>query len=151
MPASTPAGELPQRPEIRLPVRVYFYDTDSGGVVHNIAYLRMIEQARSELASSLGWTLQEMTSGARECPVVARTEIDYLRPARLGDDLEIVARLAGMEKIRFYIEFVMRRPADGVEICRCRQTMVTVALDSGRPRPLRPAWRERWPELVQQV
>ena len=140
---------LPEIPEVTVDVRVYFFDTDSGGVVHNVAYLRMIEVARSELASSLGWGLEEMTTGDRECPVVARTEIDYLKPARLGDDLRIHARLVRMEKIRFYIEFEVLRPSDGALLCRCRQTMATVSLDSGRPRPLREAWRNRWPALLQ--
>ena len=144
------ASSLPDIPEVTVGIRVYFFDTDTGGVVHNVAYLRMIEVARSELSSVLGWSLGEMTSGSRECPVVARTEIDYLKPARLGDDLQIHARLTAMEKIRFYIGFEVLRPADGTVICRCRQTMVTVALDSGRPRLLREAWRTRWPGLLQE-
>ncbi len=142
---------LPDIPEATVKVRVYFFDTDAGGVVHNIAYLRMIEIARSELAVSLGWSLDQMTTGNRECPVVARTEIDYLKPARLGDDLQIHAWLAGMEKIRFYIEFVVSRLSDGAVISRCRQTMVTVALDSGRPRPLREDWSAKWPALEQKA
>ncbi|MDR1305472.1 MAG: acyl-CoA thioesterase [Verrucomicrobiales bacterium] len=138
--------QLPEHPEINLPLTVYFFDTDAGGVAHNVAYLRMVEIARSELAAKLGWSLKDMSTG--ECPVVARTEIDYLRPARLGDELHLHSRLAGMEKIRFYIETVITRAADGAVICRCRQTMVTVQLATGRPRSLRKDWRARWPRLI---
>ncbi|MDR2463967.1 MAG: acyl-CoA thioesterase [Verrucomicrobiales bacterium] len=138
--------ELPDTPEIIIPLTVYFFDTDAGGVVHNAAYLRMVEIARSDLAEKLGWPLTAMAAG--ECPVVARTEIDYLKPARLGDDLRAHSRLAGMEKIRFYIETVISNAADGAVFCRCRQTMVTVQLRTGRPRSLRKDWRAKWPRLV---
>lgn len=136
---------LPDSPALTVPVKVYFYDTDAGGVVHNVAYLRMIEQARSELAEYLGWPLRDMTREA--CPVVARTEIDYLRPARLGDTLHIHARLTRLEKVKFVIEFEMRRAGDDTLVVRCCQEMVTVDLSSGRPRRLREDWRQRWPHL----
>jgi YbgC/YbaW family acyl-CoA thioester hydrolase len=139
-------SELPDNPELGINLKVYFFDTDAGGVVHNVAYLRMIEIARSDLAEKLDWTLKAMASG--ECPVVARTEIDYIKPARLGDELHIHSRLAGMEKIRFYIETVISNAVNGEVFCRCRQTMVTVQLATGRPRSLRKDWRAKWPQLV---
>src|SRR5471032_1768849 len=74
------AAPLPAVPRLTVPLEVYYFDTDAGVVVHNIAYLRMIEIARSQLAASLGWTLEEMNRTGL-VPVVARTEIDYLRPA----------------------------------------------------------------------
>ncbi|MFH1066978.1 MAG: thioesterase family protein [bacterium] len=137
---------LKKEPVTRTPVRIYFFDTDAAGVTHNVAYLRLIELARSHFAEALGWPLREML--ADNCPVVARTEIDYLKPARLGDELEIKAELKGMEKVRFYIAFEVTRPADDAVICRAVQTMVTVDLQTGRPKPLRQDWRERWPHLV---
>src|SRR6202453_2817569 len=97
-------AQLPAIPRLTVPLEVYYFDTDAGGVVHNIAYLRMVEIARSQLAASLGWTLEEMNSTGL-VPVVARTEIDYLKPARLGDRLLINAELMKMEKIRFLIRF----------------------------------------------
>jgi acyl-CoA thioester hydrolase len=144
---SPEAGGLPEKPELSVPVKVYFYDTDAGGVVHNVAYLRLIEQARSELAVSLGWDLKAMLSADGHCPVVSRTEIDYLKPARLGDVLDIHGEMVAMEKVRFHLAFTIRRQ-DGAELCRARQVMVTVNLASGRPQPLRRDWLERWPHLV---
>lgn len=139
--------ELPEKPQLRVPVKVYFYDTDAGGVVHNVAYLRMIEYARSELAEYLGWPLHEMMQGV--CPVVRRTEIDYLKPARMGDDLTIRAELTKMDRIRFYISFEMVRLSDNALICQATQTMVPVDLSTGRPVPLRKDWLERWPDLLE--
>ena len=128
-------------------IKVYYFDTDAGGVVHNIAYLRMVEVARTDLAEKLGWTLAEMGASGI-VPVVARTEIDYLKPAKLGDTLRIEGRLTKMEKIRFHLLFEIFRAADGIKLAACRQTMVTVNLASGRPQSVPKAWVEAFPELL---
>ena len=75
-------------PGIRTNVQVMFFDTDCGGVVSNIAYLRFIEIARTHLAEKLGLAVVEMAQ-KETYPVVVRTEIDYRRAARLGDRLVI--------------------------------------------------------------
>lgn len=137
-------ANLPEIAERTYPAQVYFFDTDAGGVVHNVAYLRMIEVARSDFAEYLDWPLAEMVKAGGICPVVARTEIDYLKPARIGDDLKIHCKLEEMQRVRFTISFLMVRLGDGAEICRCRQDMVPVDLASGKPRPLRSDWREKW-------
>ncbi|MDG1071889.1 MAG: hotdog domain-containing protein, partial [Akkermansiaceae bacterium] len=67
---------------------VMFFDTDCGGVVHNIAYLRMIETCRTKLAGLMGMDLPTMAE-TQLYPVVVRTEIDYRASAKLGDQLEI--------------------------------------------------------------
>jgi len=72
------------RHSIVTPVQVMFFDTDAGGVVHNIAYLRFIETARTLLAVRLGMDWDRMAHTS-VFPVVVRTEIDYKRPAILGD------------------------------------------------------------------
>jgi len=139
---------LPPQPRLTVPLEVYYFDTDAGGVVHNIAYLRMIEIARSQLAASLGWTLEEMGRTGL-VPVVARTEIDYLKPARLGDQLSVTAELIRLEKIRFFIQFVIATAAQpDLIFVRCIQTMVTVQLPGGRPQRVPAAWREAYPQLL---
>jgi YbgC/YbaW family acyl-CoA thioester hydrolase len=138
---------LPE-PHLTVPLEVYYFDTDAGGVVHNIAYLRMVEIARSQLAASLGWTLEQMHRTGL-VPVVARTEIDYLRPARLGDQLLVTAELAKMEKVRMLMSFIIASadPPETVFI-RCVQTMVTVQLPGGRPQRVPQAWRDAYPGLI---
>jgi acyl-CoA thioester hydrolase len=140
---------LPARPHLSVPLEVYYFDTDAGGVVHNIAYLRMVEIARSQLAASLGWTLGDMQSTGL-VPVVARTEIDYLKPARLGDALTIEAELVGLEKVRMYMRFEIRSAkSPDILFARCTQTMVTVQLPAGRPQRIPESWREAYPQLAQ--
>ncbi len=139
---------LPAEPRLDVPIEVYYFDTDAGGVVHNIAYLRMIEIARSQLADSLGWSLEEMHRTGL-VPVVARTEIDYLKPARLGDHLLITAELIGLEKIRSFMRFTIGSATDPTLVfARCTQTMVPVQLPGGRPQRAPAAWREAYPHLI---
>jgi YbgC/YbaW family acyl-CoA thioester hydrolase len=137
---------LPSSPSIEVPIKVYFYDTDAGGVVHNISYLRWIETARSQLAESLGWSLVDMTAGS--CPVVARTEIDYLKPAKLGDEVIVKTELFALERVRFFISYEIRKKSDGLLFSKAKQTMVPVDLKTGRPQALRKDWLEAWPQLL---
>ena len=142
-------SSLPARPHLSVPLDVYYFDTDAGGVVHNIAYLRMVEIARTQLAASLGWTLDDM-SRTGLVPVVARTEIDYLKPARLGDALTLEAELVGLEKIRMLMRFEIRSAKQpDLLFARCTQTMVTVQLPGGRPQRIPESWRAAYPQLAQ--
>ena len=145
--ASSASSPLPIRPRLIVPLEIYYFDTDAAGVVHNIAYLRMVEIARSQLATSLGWSLKEMNRTGL-VPVVARTEIDYLRPARLGDSLLVSAELIRLEKVRSFIRFeIASAPQPELIYVRCIQTMVTVQLPGGRPQRVPAAWLAAYPHL----
>jgi acyl-CoA thioester hydrolase len=77
----------------RFPVRVYWEDTDAGGIVFYANYLKFFERARTEWLRSLGVhqsALREQTGGIF---VVGETSVRYLRPARLDDELIVTARL----------------------------------------------------------
>src|SRR5438034_10824667 len=105
-------------PRIRTEVQVMFFDTDCGGVVSNIAYLRFIEIARTMLTEELGLALADMAQ-TQIYPVVVRTEIDYRRAAKLGDRLVIEGRLDRLERARLCCAFrIVRRP-DAVLIAEC--------------------------------
>jgi YbgC/YbaW family acyl-CoA thioester hydrolase len=123
-----------------------FFDTDAAGLVHNIAYLRFIETNRSLLAEKLGYPLQEMLS-CGDCPVVARTEIDYRRPARLWDALLVRGELAEFERSRFWCAFTITRPSDGTLIVTCRQMLVVVQLPELKVQRLPSHWRTNFAHL----
>ena len=122
---------------------VMFFDTDCGGVVHNIAYLRMIETCRTRLAVKLGMDLRTM-SETSVYPVVTRTEIDYKRPAKLGDWLVIRGRLAEITKARFWCTFEMIREADEALLVTARQSLALVRMPEGKPLRLPVEWADRW-------
>jgi len=133
-------------PSIVTREEVMFFDTDCGGVVHNIAYLRMIETARTKLAGRMGMGLRDMAE-RKEFPVVVRTEIDYRKPAVLGDELEIYGALVGLEGIRFWMSFEVRRAADTTLLITCRQQLALVRMPEGRPIRLPREWPELYPSL----
>ena len=127
-------------PRIRTDVQVMFFDTDCGGVVSNIAYLRFIEIARTRLAEELGLALAEMTQKQRY-PVVVRTEIDYRRAARLGDRLVIEGWLDRLERARFRCAFRITRPQDKTLIAECRQMLALIELSTGKLLRLPEHWK----------
>src|SRR2546421_11197095 len=98
-------------PRIHTDVQVMFFDTDCGGVVSNIAYLRFIQIARTHLAEKLGLELVEM-SQKQPYPAVVRTEIDYRRAAKLGDRLVVESRLDRGGRARIWRGFHITPPPD---------------------------------------
>lgn len=123
-----------------------FFDTDIGGVVHNIAYLRMIETARTRLAATMGLKLREM-SQTQIYPVVVRTEIDYRKPATLGDELIISGRLDSVERVRFWVAFEIRRAGEENVLITCRQSLALVQMPQGKPLRLPEDWMEKYGHL----
>jgi YbgC/YbaW family acyl-CoA thioester hydrolase len=128
-------------PRIRTQVQVMFFDTDCGGVVSNIAYLRFIEIARTLLAEELGLALTEMAENQRY-PVVVRTEIDYRRPARLGDQLVIKGWLDRVERARFWCAFQITRPKDNTLIAESRQMLALIEMPEGKLLRLPEHWEK---------
>jgi len=118
-----------------------FFDTDCGGVVHNIAYLRFIETARTLLAEKLGMKLIEMAQ-TREYPVVVRTEIDYRRAAKLGDRLRIDGWLDRVERARFWCAFQIRRIGDEELMVECRQMLAVIQMPEAKLLRLPTAWEQ---------
>jgi YbgC/YbaW family acyl-CoA thioester hydrolase len=138
-------------PRIRAEVQVMFFDTDCGGVVHNIAYLRFIEIARTLLAERLGLVLAEMAETKRY-PVVVRTEIHYRRAARLGDCLAIEGWLDQFERVRFWCGFKIVRPRDDALIAECRQTLALIEMPAGKLHRLPETWEQyKTSDLTEQV
>jgi len=118
---------------------VMFFDTDCGGVVHNIAYLRMIETCRTKLAGLMGMDLATMAQ-TQLFPVVVRTEIDYKTPARLGDHLEIHGHVSEIGKVKFWCEFTVFRKGEARPLIQCRQALALVQMPEGKPQRLPKEW-----------
>jgi YbgC/YbaW family acyl-CoA thioester hydrolase len=118
---------------------VMFFDTDCGGVVHNMAYLRMIETCRTKLAALMGMDLKKM-SLTQLFPVVVRTEIDYRKPAKLGDHLEIHGRVSEIGKVKFWCDFTVTRMGEDRPLITCRQALALVQMPQGKPQRLLFDW-----------
>jgi YbgC/YbaW family acyl-CoA thioester hydrolase len=123
---------------------VQFYDTDCGGVVSNIAYLRFVEQARTELFQNLGMGLAEMNE-TQLFPAIVRTEIDYRSPAKLGDAIIVTASLEKVEKVRATCSFLLeteREPGKTLLLVSAKQIIALVQMPSGRPRRMPAEWAD---------
>jgi len=130
-----------KQPRIRTEVQVMFFDTDCGGVVSNIAYLRFIEIARTLLGEELGLPLADMTKTQRY-PVVVRTEVDYRHAAKLGDRLMIEGWLDELQRARFWCAFRILRPVDRTLIADCRQMMALIEMPAEKLLRLPIAWEK---------
>jgi acyl-CoA thioester hydrolase len=91
----TPEHTPSSRPPFRLPLRVYWEDTDAGGIVFYANYLKFFERARTEWLRSLGVQQQALRDETGAMFVVSDTQVRFLRPARLDDLLQVSARLLG--------------------------------------------------------
>jgi YbgC/YbaW family acyl-CoA thioester hydrolase len=133
-------------PTIQTETQVMFFDTDCAAVVHNIAYLRFIEVARTHLAEQIGMGLRAMAE-THQYPVVVRTEIDYRKPAVLGDILVVHGRLESVERMRFWCAFEIRRRGDDALIVTSRQMLALIQMPPGRPIRLPAEWAVRFAHL----
>ena len=75
-----------------LPVRVYYEDTDAGGVVYHTGYIRFFERARTEWLRALGYSQDKLAQEAGVLFTVVELTVRYLKPARLDDLLQVLAR-----------------------------------------------------------
>jgi acyl-CoA thioester hydrolase len=81
-------------PSFVFPIRIYWEDTDAGGIVFYANYLKFFERARTEWLRSLGIQQQSLKEESGGMFVVSETQIKYFSPARLDDLLEVTARTA---------------------------------------------------------
>jgi YbgC/YbaW family acyl-CoA thioester hydrolase len=130
-------------PRISLDEEIMFYDTDCGQVVHNLAYLRLIEKARTMLAREMGLDMKEMAT-RNQFPVLLRTEVDYRKPAVLSDIVRIEGGLERLERVRFWVNFRITRPSDGIVLVTCRQSLALVEMPQGKVLRLPASWYDQW-------
>ncbi|QEA11618.1 tol-pal system-associated acyl-CoA thioesterase [Comamonas flocculans] len=86
------------------PVRVYWEDTDAGGIVFYANYLKFFERARTEWLRALGHGQQQLKATLGAMFVVTDAQLRYLRPARLDDELLITTALAGHSRASITVQ-----------------------------------------------
>ena len=108
------------------PIRVYYENTDAGGVVYHGEYLKFLERARTEWLRHLGFDHQGLARSHRVSLVVTALAIDFVKPARLDDTLAVGVQLESLGKARCVFAQEIRRE-DEVLV----RAKVTVACVSG--------------------
>ena len=122
--------------EFLWPVRVYYEDTDSGGVVYYANYLKFMERARTEWLRQLGFEQDELIHNDDVIFAVRSVQVDYLLPARFNDELKVSARLIEQGRASLTIEQKITRVMDSSLLCKGTVKIVTLRPDSFKPRAI---------------
>lgn len=131
---------LVSHPAFHIPVRVYWEDTDAGGIVFYANYLKFFERARTEWLRSLGLNQQHLRDTVGGMFVVTHAQLDYLRPARLDDVLHVSAVLqtAGRASLTIAQQvFLQPVSADGTPQLLCQGAVRVGWVDAASMRPAR--------------
>jgi acyl-CoA thioester hydrolase len=127
----------------RWPLRVYYEDTDFGGVVYYANYLRYFERARTEWLRSLGIEHQALAREAGLQFVVRRAEIDFLRGARLDDALEVTVAIT--ERKRTWLMLKQQALREGEPMASALVQAACVRCADFKPAPLPAALTDKLP------
>ena len=117
------------------PIRIYWEDTDAGGIVYYANYMKFMERARTEWLRALGFSQKQLAEETGVLFSVVDMTVRYLKPARLDDMLEVLARadICGGASVAFEQEI---RNAAGELLAQGQVRVACVAADSFKPRRL---------------
>ena len=118
---------------MKIQVRVYYQDTDAGGVVYHAQYLSFMERARSELLNKVGIDLARFTREHGVLFVVFQIAITYHEPARLNDMLSVSAEVVKMGRA----SLVFRQRVERGAALLCEADVTVALVDRERMRPAR--------------
>ena len=105
-------------------VKIYYEDTDSGGVVYYANYLKFLERARTEAIFSLGLSNTNLLKEHGTLIIVKSCNINYIKPAKFEDNLKIVSKLKSMTRTSFLMQQVFER--DNRIISEAEVRLVTI-------------------------
>ena len=123
----------------RYAVRVYYEDTDAGGVAYHATYLRFAERARTEALRDAGIPHADLVQRFNLMFVVRRVEVDYLRPARLDDSLTVVSEPLAVGGASVTLRQDVRGPDGSCAVLTVR--LACVRPGEGKPGRLPQRWR----------
>ena len=113
------------------PVRVYFENTDAGGVVYHSEYLKFLDRARTEWLRHLGFDHQALARDHRVVFVVTSAAIEFAKPARLDETLAVSVRLESLGKVRCVFLQEVRR--DDEVLVKAKVTVAAVTGEGMKP------------------
>jgi acyl-CoA thioester hydrolase len=116
------------------PVRIYWEDTDAGGVVYHASYLRFLERARTEWLRTLGVDQRALKARTGLAFMVREMQLDFLRPALLDDELQVTVEVRERRAASILFNQSIRR-ADGAVLVHAEVRVACV--DVGRMQPAR--------------
>ena len=120
-------------------LRVYWEDTDAGGVVYHSNYLNFFERARTEWLRSIGISQSELSSQHNLVFAIRKMDIDFLAAARLDDELDVSVQSVKIGASRMTFSQEMTRRSDGRNLAKANVTAACLAADSFKPDRI-PGW-----------
>jgi acyl-CoA thioester hydrolase len=119
-----------------MPVRVYYEDTDAGGIVYYANYLKFMERVRTEWLRSLGYEQDVIIAQDRVVFAVRSAQMDYLKPAVFNDLLQVTAEIIERNKASLvFSQNIYRENSQGVleHLVSGKIKIVSVNMDSFKP------------------
>ena len=95
--------------EFKYNTKVYYEDTDAAGIVYYANYLKFLERARSEAIYSIGLTNKKLLNDYGTVIIVKSCKIDYKKPAKFEDSLEIISKIKTISKSSFTMDQIIKR------------------------------------------
>ena len=118
------------------PIRIYWEDTDAGGVVYHGSYLRFLERARTEWLRSIGIDQSRLKTEHGLVFVVSAVSVSFKRPARLDDELLATSLLSKRGGASLHFQQTLIRPASGETVLEAEVRAACVQAQSFRPMPI---------------
>ena len=125
-------------------VRVYYEDTDAGGVVYYANYLKFMERARTEWLRELGYEQDELIARDDVLFAVRHIEIEYLQPARLNDAILIDVQLVDASAATMTLAQQITKQNESGVLCRGTVKIVCLKASTFKPTALPPTIRNLW-------
>jgi acyl-CoA thioester hydrolase len=122
------------------PLRVYFEDTDAGGVAYHARYLHWAERGRTEALRAMGLPHQEMIARHGVFLVVRRLEVEYFRPARLDESVVVETHIRRVTGVQVWLRQVVQHEAGDV-LAVLEVRLASVGQGGAKPVPLPEPWR----------
>lgn len=127
-------------------IRVYYEDTDAGGIVYHARYLAFAERARTEMLRQAGASHDELVRNEGLMFLVRRVKMDYLRPARLDDVLTVSTAPVTLRAATATLQQVFT--TGGAELGRLDVELACVRVTDGRPQRIPARWRAAFEEAM---
>lgn len=121
--------------EFNWPIRVYYEDTDAGGVVYYANYLKFMERARTEWLRTLGFEQDRLRDEFGVLFAVSRVEVNYRRPARFNESLSVGVNILRLGRASLELAQVVHR-SEGELLCDGTVRIACIAADSFTARPI---------------
>jgi len=117
-------------------VRVYYEDTDAGGVVYHANYLHFMERARTEWLRARGFEQDELKSQLNVLFAVRSMNIEYYLPARFNDSLIVTVKIISLRGASMMLEQDIKKENESSVLCQGKVRIVCLTASDFRPCPI---------------